>query len=136
MLCRLFELLFENLSSLSAEGAVLNVLVREDSQSGDVKLEFWADGLRLPKEVLRYVFDPFYAQDTTPSDAGINLLFCYFIVHHHGGELIATADESDITRYMISLPREQGAATSIKDDEEFLHKVFAAEEAWEHLLTS
>ena len=120
MLCRLFELLLENLSSVSAEGAVLHVLVTEDSQSGDVKLEFWADGLRLPKEVLRYVFDPFYAKETTPSDAGINLLFCYFIVHHHGGKLIATADESDITRYMISLPREQGAATSIKDDEEFL----------------
>ena len=136
MLCRLFELLFENLSWVSAEGAVLHVLVTEDSQSGDAKLEFWADGLRLPKEVLRYVFDPFYARETTPSDAGVNLLFCYFIVHHHGGQLIATADESDITRYMISLPREQGAATNIKDDEEFLQKVFAAEEAWEHLLTS
>lgn len=136
MLCRLFELLFENLASVSAEGALLHVLVTDDSESGDVKLEFWADGLRLPKEVLRYVFDPFYARDTTPSDAGINLLFCYFIVHHHGGQLIATADESDITRYLISLPREQGAAPSIKDDEEFLHKVFSAEEAWEHLLTS
>jgi len=136
MFCRMFELLFENLSSASAEGAVLHVVITEDSQSGDVKLEFWADELRLPKEVLRYVFDPFYAQDTTPNDSGINLLFCYFIVHHHGGQLIATADESDITRYMISLPREQGAATNIKDDEEFLQKVFAAEEAWEHLLTS
>ena len=136
MLCRLFELLFENLASVSAEGALLHVLVTDDSESGDVKLELWADGLRLPKEVLRYVFDPFYARDTTPSDAGINLLFCYFIVHHHGGQLIATADESDITRYLISLPREQGAAPSIKDDEEFLHKVFSAEEAWEHLLTS
>ena len=136
MLCRLFELLLENLSSVSAEGAVLHVLVTEDSESGDVKLGFWADGLRLPKEVLRYVFDPFYAQEKTPSDAGINLLFCYFIVHHHGGRLIATADESDITRYMISLPLEQGAATNIKDDEEFLRKVFSTEEAWEHLLTS
>ena len=43
--------------------------------------------------------------------------------------MIATADERDITRYMIRLPREQGAATSIKDDEEFLQKVFSAEEA-------
>ena len=135
MLCRLFELLFENLASVSAEGAVLHVLVTGDRESGDVKVEFWANGLRLPKEVLRYVFDPFYVRDRTPEDAGINLLFCYFIVHHHGGQLIAPADASDITRYMIRLPREQSAATSIKDDEQFLQKVFSSEEAWEHLLT-
>jgi two-component system, probable response regulator PhcQ len=136
MLCRLFDLLFENLGAVTAKESVLYVLVTEDSQSGDVKLDFWADGFRLPKESLRHVFDPFYVQDTNPKDAGINLLTCYFIVYHHGGQFIATVDGTDITRYSITLPQQREAATIIKDEDQFLEKVFATELAWEDLLTS
>jgi two-component system, probable response regulator PhcQ len=136
MFCRLFDLLFENLGAVTAKESVLHVVVTEDSQSGDVKLDFWADGLRLPKESLRHVFDPFYVQDTNPKDAGINLLICYFIVYHHGGQFIATVDGTDITRYTIILPHQREAATIMKDEDQFLEKVFATELAWEDLLTS
>jgi two-component system, probable response regulator PhcQ len=136
MFCRLFDLLFENLGAVTAKESVFYVVVTEDSQSGDVKLEFWADGLRLPKESLRHVFDPFYVQDTNPKDAGINLLICYFIVYHHGGQFIATVDGTDITRYTIILPHQREAATIIKDEDQFLEKVFATELVWEDLLTS
>ena len=136
MFCRLFDLLFENLGAVTAKESVFHVVVTEDIQSGDVKLDFWADGLRLPKESLRHVFDPFYVQDTNPKDAGINLLICYFIVYHHGGQFIATLDGTDITRYTIVLPHQREAATIIKDEDQFLEKVFATELAWEDLLTS
>jgi two-component system, probable response regulator PhcQ len=136
MFCRLFDLLFENLGAVTAKESVFHVVVTEDSQSGDVKLDFWADGLRLPKESLRHVFDPFYVQDTNPKDAGINLLICYFIVYHHGGQFIATVDGTDITRYTIILPHQREAATIMKDEDQFLEKVFATELAWEDLLTS
>jgi two-component system, probable response regulator PhcQ len=136
MFCRLFDLLLENLGAVTAKESVFYVVVTEDSQSGDVKLEFWADGLRLPKESLRHVFDPFYVQDTNPKDAGINLLICYFIVYHHGGQFVATVDGTDITRYAITLPHQREATTMIKDEDQFLEKVFATELAWEDLLTS
>ena len=136
MFCRLFDLLFENLGVVTAKESVFHVVVTEDSQSGDVKLDFWADGLRLPKESLRHVFDPFYVQDTNPKDAGINLLICYFIVYHHGGQFIAILDGTDITRYTITLPHQREAATIIKDEDQFLEKVFATELVWEDLLTS
>src|SRR5215472_14680703 len=136
MFCRLFDLLFGNLGAVTAKESVFYVAVTEDSQSGDVKLDIWADGLRLPRESLRHVFDPFYVQDTNPKDAGINLLVCYFIVYHHGGQFIATVDGTDITRYTITLPHEREAATIIKDEDQFLAKVFATERAWEDLLTS
>jgi K+-sensing histidine kinase KdpD len=99
-------------------------------------LDFSADELRLPKESLRHVFDPFYVQDTNPKDAGISLLVCYFIVYHHGGQFIATVDGTDITRYTISLPQQRDAAAASKDEDQFLNKVFATEQAWEQLLTS
>ena len=136
MFCRLFDLLLENLGAVTAKESVFYVVVTEDSQSGDVKLEFWADELRLPKESHRHVFDPFYVQDTNPKDAGINLLICYFIVYHHGGQFIATVDGTDITRYAITLPHQREATTMIKDEDQFLEKVFATELAWEDLLTS
>jgi two-component system, probable response regulator PhcQ len=136
MFCRLLDLLLENLGAVAAKESVFYVVVTEDSQSGDVKLEFWADGLRLPKESLRHVFDPFYVQDTNPKDAGINLLICYFIVYHHGGQFVATVDGTDITRYAITLPHQREATTMIKDEDQFLEKVFATELAWEDLLTS
>jgi two-component system, probable response regulator PhcQ len=136
MFSRLFDLLSENLGAVTAKESAFYVTVTEDSQSGDVKLEVWADGLRLPKESLRHVFDPFYVQDTNPKDAGVNLLICYFIVYHHGGQFIATVDGTDITRYTITLPHQREAATIIKDEDQFLAKVFATELAWEDLLTS
>lgn len=136
MFCRLFDLLLENLGAVTAKESVFYVVVTEDSQSGDVKLEFWADGLRLPKESLRHVFDPFYVQDANPKDAGINLLICYFIVYHHGGQFVATVDGTDITRYAITLPHQREATTMIKDEDQFLEKVFATELAWEDVLTS
>jgi two-component system, probable response regulator PhcQ len=136
MFSRLFDLLFENLGAVTAKESAFYVAVTEDSQGGDVKLDFWADGLRLPKESLRHVFDPFYVQDTNPKDAGINLLICYFIVYHHGGQFIATVDGTDITRYTITLPLQREAATIGKDEDQFLAKVFATELAWEDLLTS
>jgi two-component system probable response regulator PhcQ len=136
MFCRLFDLLFENLGAVTAKESVFHVVVTDDSQSGEVQLDFWADGLRLPKESLRHVFDPFYVQDTNPKDAGINLLICYFIVYHHGGQFIATVDGTDITRYTITLPHQREAATIIRDEDQFLEKVFATELAWEDLLTS
>ena len=134
MFCRLFDLLFDNLAEATAKESVFYVVVTEDSQSGDVKLDFSADELRLPKESLRHVFDPFYVQDTNPKDAGIGLLICYFIVYHHGGQFIATVDGTDITRYTISLPQQRDAAAARKDEEQFLNRVFATEQAWEQLL--
>jgi two-component system probable response regulator PhcQ len=136
MFCRLFHLLFDNLAEATAKESVFYVVVTEDNQSGDVKLDFSADELRLPKESLRHVFDPFYVQDTNPKDAGISLLICYFIVYHHGGEFIATVDGTDITRYTITLPHQRDAAAARKDEDQFLNKVFATEQAWEQLLTS
>jgi signal transduction histidine kinase len=135
MFCRLFDLLFDNLADATAKESVFYVVVTEDSQSGQVKLDLSADGLRLPKESLRHVFDPFYVQDTNPKDAGISLLICYFIVYHHGGQFIATVDGTDITRYTIGLPQQLNVAAARKDEEQFLNKVFATEQAWERLLT-
>ena len=136
MFCRLFDLLFDNLAEATAKESVFYVVVTEDNQNLDVKLDFSADELRLPKESLRHVFDPFYVQDTNPKDAGIGLLICYFIVYHHGGQFIATVDGTDITRYAITLPHQREATTMIKDEDQFLEKVFATELAWEDLLTS
>jgi two-component system probable response regulator PhcQ len=136
MFDRLFDLLFENLAAVTAKESVFYVAVTEDSESGDVKLEIWADGLRVPRESLRHVFDPFYVQDTNPKDGGINLLICYFIVYHHGGQFIATVDGTDITRYTITLPYQREAATIMRGEDQFLAKVFATELAWEGLLAS
>jgi two-component system probable response regulator PhcQ len=136
MFGRLFDLLFDNLAEATTKESVFYVVVTEDSQSGDVKLGFSADELRLPKESLRHVFDPFYVEDINPKDAGIGLLICYFIVYHHGGQFIATVDGTDITRYTISLPQQRDAAAARKDEDQFLNKVFATEQAWEQLLTS
>jgi K+-sensing histidine kinase KdpD len=104
MFCRLFDLLFESLSSVSAKGSVVCVLVTGDSQDGDVRVELSGHGLTLPKEFIRQVLHPFHVQETISKDAGINLLFCYFIVHQHGGKLMATVEGTDIVRYTSTLP--------------------------------
>jgi two-component system probable response regulator PhcQ len=136
MFLRMIDSLLENLSDAIPPGSALNIAITDDSQNRQVKVEFSAAGLKLPEESLKHFFDPFYVQDANPRDAGINLLICYFIVYHHGGQFSISVTENGEALYTIIMPHDPSLTIVSKDEEQFLNKVFATESAWERLLIS
>jgi len=94
------------------------------------------NGPDLPQEALSVIFDPFVVGTNTPSEYGINLLACFFIVHHHGGRIEAKSHSGRGNTFTLWFPlRSEPAATS-PSDTEFLHKALLNEGLWEKLLAS
>ena len=102
---RLLELVLrEELANLP-EGA--RVTFSAEVIKGDapeVRLEIRDDGPGLPPEALQFLFDPFMVRTDSPSEYGIHLMACFFIVHHHGGRIHAASDPGKGTVFTISLP--------------------------------
>jgi two-component system, probable response regulator PhcQ len=134
MFSRLLELLFENLAQSTPDNAPIRLTIKEKPDTKEIMLEVCPKGLQISENALRHIFDPFFVQDEGPDDAGLNLLTCFFIVYHHGGQFAASTEGE--AHYLITLPVNPAETAARPDEEQFLNKVFATESAWEKLLIS
>ena len=94
---RLFELLLKDeIASLPAGTHIKFSAKPDTSKTGEpmVQIEVSDNGPGLPKEALRLVFDPFVVRSDTPMEYGIHLMACYFIVHHHNGQINAQSERA------------------------------------------
>ena len=138
---RLFELLFKDeVASLPAGcritlSAKLTANGTPDQQWIEIHLS--DNGPGLPKEALRLVFDPFVVRSDSPMEYGIHLMACYFIVHHHGGQINASSEDGQGTIFTIKLPTNPSqASASQKSETDFLQKVLLNDSLWEKLISS
>jgi signal transduction histidine kinase len=82
------------------------------------------------------LFDPFVVRSDSPSEYGIHLMACYFIVHHHGGRIDAKSEEGQGTTFTLRLRVNPNLAPPLQDESEFLQKVLLSEKLWEKLISS
>src|SRR5205814_6670445 len=105
---RLFELLFKDeLVSLPPGSQItLSAEAAESAEPkrAEVRLQICDNGPGLPQEALRLIFDPFLVRSDSPLEYGINLMGCFFIVHHHGGHIEAKSEEGKGTTFNLALP--------------------------------
>lgn len=73
-----------------------------------------------------------------PTEYGINLMACFFLVHHHGGRIQAANAGEKGTVFTIQLPLEPGEAgpPAVMTDTEFLRKSVFNQNLWEKLVSS
>lgn len=69
-----------------------------------MRLEIKDNGPGLPPETLRFLFDPFMVRTDSPSEYGIHLMACFFIMHHHGGRIEAASQPGQGTSITLHLP--------------------------------
>ncbi len=137
---RLFELLLKDeIATLSPGGkmefsAVHCPATLSSKEAIEVKLR--DNGPGLPKEALRLVFDPFVVRSDTPLEYGIRLMGCYFIVHHHGGEIRAETQEGGGTTFTIRLPLNPSQVPQVPNEQDFFQKVMLNQSLWEKLMAS
>ena len=67
---------------------------------------------------------------------GINLMACYFIVHHHSGKIEAQSEPGHGTLFTLRFPTSPEQSPACQESEAFLEKVFLNDTVWEKLLAS
>ena len=134
---RLFELLLkEELAMLPAGTRITLAAELQDGPPPEIVVQINDNGPGLPEDALRAVFDPFVVRDQAPSEYGIHLMACFFIVHHHGGKIEARTKPGQGTTFTLHLPLQAEPVAISSSDTDFLRKALLNENLWEKLLTS
>ncbi|MGA2029430.1 MAG: hybrid sensor histidine kinase/response regulator [Verrucomicrobiota bacterium] len=135
---RLFELLLKDeLASLPEDSCVtLSAELKNGGAKPEIIMQLSDNGPGLPQEALRVIFDPFVVRTDTPSEYGIHLMACFFIIHHHGGNIEANSQPGRGMTFTIHLPLHPERVAPPPRDNDFLQKVLLNEELWEKLLTT
>jgi len=137
---RLFELLLKDeIVSLPAGSRVTlsaQLAAGASDQPTEIEVQVHDDGPGLPQEALRLIFDPFAARNDSPMEYGINLMACYFIVHHHCGKIEARSEAGNGTTFTLRLPTNPDQRTPVDENRDFLHKILLNERLWEKLIAS
>ena len=103
---RLFELLLkEELASLPAGSRItFSARVVTGDAKTEIQLQISDNGPGLPPETAQHLFDPFMVRSDTPSEYGIYLMACFFIVHQHGGRIDAASQPGQGTIFTLHFP--------------------------------
>ena len=131
---RLFVLLFKDELAMLPAGSRITLSAEEaiTNNRPEVAIRLTDNGPALPQDALRVVLDPFTGGK--PAEYGINLMACFFIVHHHGGTIEAHSPAGGGNVFTIRLPLKPEPANSDFDDTQFLKKAMLNEELWAKLI--
>jgi len=136
---RLFELIFKDEAVSLPQNCHITISARPATGPGDkpeIQVRISDDGPGLQQEALRLVFDPFSVRSDTPAEFGINLMGCFFIVHHHGGRIEAANGEHGGTVFTLHLPLDPTAVAPRDTEERFFQKVLLSDTLYQKLMTS
>lgn len=135
---RLFDLLLRDEIESLPEGSrvVVSGEAAPDAPSEQVVITVSDNGPGLTRESLRVLFDPFTPRTGHPGDHGINLMACYFIVHHHGGRIEAQSESGTGTRFRIHLPVNPTAIPVVEEGEEFFQRLLSVDDRLEKILAA
>jgi len=134
---RLFELLLKDELSMLPAGSKISLTAElHEGTSPEIVLQIKDNGPGLPQEALSVIFDPFITSSSAPSEYGINLMACFFIVHHHGGKIDAKSQSGVGTTFTLRLPLKSESLATSPTEADFLQKALLNDGLWEKLLAS
>ncbi len=131
---RLFDLLLKDEAVSLPPGS--RVTFSATANLDRIELHVRDNGPGLPQEALRLVFDPFVLRTDAPMEYGINLMACYFIVHHHGGKIEATSEPGQGATFILRMPINSNRPSANANDKDLFQKVLLNESLWEKLVST
>jgi two-component system probable response regulator PhcQ len=122
--------------NVNPEGKVLLSTASHTNAAGlaGVLISISDNGPVIPSAVLNSVFDPFFVRRNLPQEYGLNLLTAFFLIYHHGGEVVTKTSDMGGALFEVFLPEDPHKIPIRHDEDEFLQRVFATEKVWENLL--
>ncbi|HWN96635.1 MAG TPA: HAMP domain-containing sensor histidine kinase, partial [Methylomirabilota bacterium] len=135
---RIFDLLIKDEIVSLPEGSRLTITAEmvNDAAGERVLVTVRDNGPGVSEDILRTIFDPFNARSDSPSEHGINLMACYFIVHYHGGKIAAHGGPGQGTEFRLEFPVSGNSPALSMENREFFQKLRATDELWEKLLAT
>src|SRR5881409_3701702 len=134
---RLFELMFEDEIVSLPEGSQISISAQASeglAQEPEIRIDVQDNGPGLSKEALRMIFDPFILRSDSPMEYGIQLMACFFIVHHHGGMIVAQSHKTKGTSFILRFPVDPNLRAVVEENQVFLEKVLLNDTMWEKLM--
>jgi len=132
---RLFELLLKDELAMLPAGSKISLTAElQNTPKPEILLQITDNGPGLPPEALSVIFDPFVVSGGAPSEYGINLMACFFIVHHHGGKIEAKSLPGRGNQFTLQLPLQPETTPPSPDETAFLQKAMLNNGVWENLL--
>jgi len=137
MLTRAVALLLEDeIINVNAGG---NISIQTESHTNvagikGVLLSVADDGPDVPVSALTCIFDPFFVRRNLPEEYGLNLLTMFFLIYHHGGQIVVKPSKQGGALFEIFVPISSENLPTRHDEQEFLQRVFASEKLWEKIL--
>lgn len=134
---RLFELLLKDeLATLPAGSRVSLSAELIPGPKPELLFRLVDNGPGLPQDALRVVFDPFVVTNAVPSEYGVNLMACFFIVHHHGGRIESHSQPGRGNTFSLYFPLQPERQAASHEEGDFLRKALLNETLWEKLASS
>jgi two-component system probable response regulator PhcQ len=133
---RFLDLLLEDeIASVKEGGSITLRSFNSEKNSNEIILEIQDSGSGFLHQRTKWIFDPFYTRNQDPKNWGLNLMACFFIVHHHGGRVEiseASVKEGNIIQFIFpvcppEIPKDE--------DQKLMNRILLNEELWEKLLT-
>jgi signal transduction histidine kinase len=137
---RLFELLLrDEIASLPAGSRITlsaTLLPASQSEREAIQVKLSDNGPGVPEETLRMVFNPFALRGDTPLEYGIHLMACYFIIHHHRGQISARSKEGEGTTFTLRLSTDPSKVPPPRSEPQLLQQVQSSQPLWEDLISA
>lgn len=129
---RLVDLLLKDELAMLPSGSKINLTATR--VENDILLQLRDNGPALPPGALQVILDPFTVSTSGPSEYGINLMACFFIVHHHGGKIEAQSQPTG-NLFTIHLPiKPERVNSPTNEDADFLKRSLLNDNLWKKLL--
>lgn len=104
---------------LNAEAAIVGtgkgrrVTVTTEASKAGLSISVQDDGPGVPEAIRSRIFEPFFTTKEVGEGTGIGLSFSHRVVHAHGGTLRLDSKTKDGARFVIQMPIEASAPTTM-----------------------
>jgi PAS domain S-box-containing protein len=90
------------------------LVVRSRQLQDRVQLEIQDNGVGIPQDNLRRIFDPFFSTAEVGEGMGLGLSMAYGILREHGGRILVSSRQGEGATFTMDLPAQTQAAVASK----------------------
>ncbi|HUU39746.1 MAG TPA: hybrid sensor histidine kinase/response regulator [Desulfatiglandales bacterium] len=136
MLRRLFSILLRSMVVLNPRGISVTFRAEETTPiwgAAGARILITGDGPEWTEARVAMLFTPFSLAEEKPRDSRLDLLPAFFIVHHHGGDILVHKSPPDGPGFEIFLPFDPEATKRPSLEQDCLKKIMTHFEMWDSL---
>jgi two-component system, NtrC family, sensor kinase len=88
----------------ASQNRVGKVRITTSLNGSDIRVVISDNGVGIPKEQLKRIFDPFYTTKEVGKGTGLGLSICHRVIKQHGGNVVVDSQVEVGTTFTITLP--------------------------------